>query len=116
MGDAESKPVFVSEQSNKSLGGSVFSIDFAPKRLIASMLVIGGNENFGIWDVQSDPNVNRFFNPNPETQEDANDENKHQHLIMEQTFNYQEDKSFVIKEEKYDDDEKEDDVDEFLDD
>eukprot|EP01084_Bolivina_argentea_P144166 253019_1 len=99
---SEKKPILLSEQSNHATGG-IFSIDFAPKRFISDILIIGGHDNFGMFDIQSDPMVNKFYETNNDSyvvNNDGNNKyemgNEHQHYIMEQTFNYKKGKEIVI--------------------
>ena len=75
------------------------------------MLIVGGQENFGMWDIMSDSNVKRFYDTknNVQHHDDTKNEtnNKHQHFIMEQTFNYKKDEMIVI--------DKDENIDNFLD-
>merc|ERR1712154_290405 len=95
-------PVLLSEQSNKAQG-AIFSLDFAPKRLVPTMLVIGGAQNFGVWDILSDPKIKNFYEGGKKGGDGGDDGAegvKFQHRIMEQTFNYKEDEKIVIRDDE----------------
>ena len=52
--NSECKPkLMTKKQSHSDSIGAIFSIEFAPKPSIPTVLIMGGLHNFGMWDIQS---------------------------------------------------------------
>ena len=117
-----SEPEMLFRKKNAETG-AIFSISFAPRRLLPSMLVIGAKEDFGIWDIAGEEvvtdwmtseNVDEHGVVKPTYRVDKKKRrekeyleavNKYEHRIMEQTFQYKEDLR-VDKEQWSEDEEK----------